>query len=284
MIDWRPSLPTLAARRWQSRAEILKAHLNSLSPEELRHVRPHYYWLRFGHEAWKRRQRLKANFNPNQPRVPAGNPDGGQWTSDEIGITSRVRFADASNVLGSPVMSDANPDPIIPGAQYAQTLITIYPSALTGLSTIDNTTRKLTETLATVVDVVGPLGTLTPRAYGTIVHVAFANAVRLQRLPGISFSDVETLFGGSRYGKGGVRTDVVLRNDVGDVIAIYDVKTGDSGIEPARAAQLRAKVGVGSKVPIIEINLMHGVQRKGWVSRTRWMVGTASVLIQVRRS
>ena len=24
----------------------------------------------------------KANFNPNQPRVPAGNPDGGQWTSE----------------------------------------------------------------------------------------------------------------------------------------------------------------------------------------------------------
>ncbi len=23
---------------------------------------------------------LKANFNPNQPRVPTGNPDGGQWT------------------------------------------------------------------------------------------------------------------------------------------------------------------------------------------------------------
>jgi hypothetical protein len=24
----------------------------------------------------------KAGFNPNQPRVPAGNPDGGQWTRD----------------------------------------------------------------------------------------------------------------------------------------------------------------------------------------------------------
>ncbi len=24
--------------------------------------------------------RVKAGFNPNQPRVPAGNPDGGQWT------------------------------------------------------------------------------------------------------------------------------------------------------------------------------------------------------------
>jgi len=24
---------------------------------------------------------VKAGFEPNQPRVPAGNPDGGQWTS-----------------------------------------------------------------------------------------------------------------------------------------------------------------------------------------------------------
>ncbi len=27
----------------------------------------------------------KANFNPGQPRVPAGNPDGGQWTRGEVG-------------------------------------------------------------------------------------------------------------------------------------------------------------------------------------------------------
>jgi len=24
----------------------------------------------------------KANFDPNQPRVPRGNPDGGQWTGE----------------------------------------------------------------------------------------------------------------------------------------------------------------------------------------------------------
>lgn len=34
---------------------------------------------------------LKAGFDPNQPRVPAGNPDGGQWTSG--GGRSRVRLA-----------------------------------------------------------------------------------------------------------------------------------------------------------------------------------------------
>lgn len=27
----------------------------------------------------------KANFNPNQPRAPAGNPDGGRWTRDGTG-------------------------------------------------------------------------------------------------------------------------------------------------------------------------------------------------------
>ena len=43
--------------------------------------------------------KLKANFNPNQARVPAGNPDGGRWTDDgrrtanstgETGVTQRA--------------------------------------------------------------------------------------------------------------------------------------------------------------------------------------------------
>jgi hypothetical protein len=33
---------------------------------------------------------LKANFDPNQPRAPRGNPDGGQWTD---GGSGRARFA-----------------------------------------------------------------------------------------------------------------------------------------------------------------------------------------------
>lgn len=42
------------------------------------------------------RLRLKAGFNPNQPRVPAGNPDGGQWT-DGGGGTSSSRSAPAGS-------------------------------------------------------------------------------------------------------------------------------------------------------------------------------------------
>lgn len=50
-----------------------------------------------------------SHYDPNQPRVPAGHPDGGQWT--------RVGGASASN---REVVSDAVPDnEWIPGAQYA---------------------------------------------------------------------------------------------------------------------------------------------------------------------
>jgi hypothetical protein len=55
--------------------------------------------------AWHR-----SHFNPNQPRVPAGNPDGGQWTSaGGGGGTSDPR-----------VVSDVTPDNAWkPGARYA---------------------------------------------------------------------------------------------------------------------------------------------------------------------
>jgi hypothetical protein len=49
---------------------------------ELLRLRADTAALRFQLEMIKSaRLLLKANFNPNQPRVPAGNPDGGQWTS-----------------------------------------------------------------------------------------------------------------------------------------------------------------------------------------------------------
>jgi hypothetical protein len=56
------------------------------------------------------RELRKAGFNPNEPRVPAGNPDGGEWTredGDSTGTDTRV-------------LSDATPDDNwIPGGQYA---------------------------------------------------------------------------------------------------------------------------------------------------------------------
>jgi hypothetical protein len=73
-------------------------------------------WLRFK-RAWLLHQiEQQKAYNPNQPRVPAGSPDGGQWTSDDGGIGTtlanreRTRLADAANRTDSRVLSDALPD------------------------------------------------------------------------------------------------------------------------------------------------------------------------------
>ncbi len=221
----------------------------------------------------------KAGFNPSQPRVPAGSREGGQWTDaggggssrpsaggntgSGGGSTHRVRLADASGVLNSGIMSDANPDSIIPGAQYAQTLIEIKPNALIQNAKVDQTTVKLTTILGHVMDVVEYVPGTTPQEYGRLVHERFADTVRVLGLPGIAYEDVETTFGGSYYGeKGSIRTDVVLRDDANNVVAIYDVKTGHAIIGAARAAELRAKAGVDKSVPIFELQVLRGVTRK----------------------
>ena len=87
MIRWISSKPSPPPQRWQSREEIVKAHLDGLAPDELRRVRPDYYWFRFGQAAAIRASR---KYDPNQPRVPAGNPDGGQWTSEGGGAVGRL--------------------------------------------------------------------------------------------------------------------------------------------------------------------------------------------------
>jgi HNH endonuclease len=61
---------------------------------------------------------LEKRYNPEQPRVPAGHPDGGQWTSGDwssAGTASSHQAASEQQVL-----SDATPDnPWKPGAQHA---------------------------------------------------------------------------------------------------------------------------------------------------------------------
>lgn len=201
--------------------------------------------------------RSKAGFNPDQPRVPAGNPDGGQWTSGGGGI-------------GRSTISS--------GAQWAQRRLPAtvdYSNAMTGISTIDDTTKKLGETLRQVVDTEGLLPGLDAQKYGTFIHGRFAAAVRRQNLLGIGYRDVETTFPLAFYGmKGSIRTDVVLRNEVGDIIAIYDLKTGEADLSPGRVRELRAKTGVGLSVPVIQLN----VSRKSMLkSSDDWRLGYAGL-------
>jgi hypothetical protein len=69
----------------------------------------------------------KANFNPSQPRVPAGSPDGGQWTGGGGGSGGGGRNGGGSGGGGGGinerrVLSDApsEDDELKPGTQLAQ--------------------------------------------------------------------------------------------------------------------------------------------------------------------
>ena len=206
------------------------------------------------------RLKILANavkYSPDQPRVPAGSPEGGQWTQTDP----------------SDSISDATVEASRLGTELAQlgTQIQIGANGLTGISRIDEVTVALGKTLAAVVDTIGLVPRMDPLEYGRTVHFAFANAVRFGDFPGIGLLDVETTFGDepdTHYGaKGSIRTDVILRNDVGDIIAIYDVKTGRSGLTRARVAELRAKTRAGPGVHFIEINLLRGVLLKHALAR-----------------
>lgn len=76
---------------------------------------------RLAFEHWRRKATrwvivAKAGFDPNQPRVPAGNPDGGQWTSTGGGRGTGSRVSDEGRIL-----SDANPDNLQkPGTRLVQ--------------------------------------------------------------------------------------------------------------------------------------------------------------------
>jgi hypothetical protein len=47
----------------------------------------------------------RSHFNPNQPRVPAGNPDGGQWTSSGGGFGARLAGADKPRFGGGAALN-----------------------------------------------------------------------------------------------------------------------------------------------------------------------------------
>jgi hypothetical protein len=167
---------------------------------------------------------LKAGFNPNQPR-----DDHGRWTIEGgVSVTTSSGF-------------------------------------YTGIQSIDETSDALSDILASVMNGLEYLPSMNPSVYGTLVHGLFGAAVRLRGLPGVG--DIEQTFSlddaDPYYGiAGSIRTDVTLRNIQGDIIAIYDVKTGDASLSRARADELRLKTNAAPNTPVFELNIARGISRK----------------------
>jgi hypothetical protein len=92
--------------QWRARARAIQHQLKGLMIAQL---------LRGGADAPKHDPSIGGDgrgYDPNQPRVPAGHPDGGQWTNQASG--------DGARINDPRVLSDIEPDdPWILGADYA---------------------------------------------------------------------------------------------------------------------------------------------------------------------
>jgi hypothetical protein len=92
-----------------------------MRPDAHRYIRPD--WRRFwnaGHEndpLYRFYESVERKFSPDQPRVPAGSSDGGQWTSDGGGAgggpspgSTRTEPTAGSGRNDPRVLSDVTPD------------------------------------------------------------------------------------------------------------------------------------------------------------------------------
>lgn len=241
----------------------------------------------------------RRGYDPSQPRVPAGHPDGGQWTAIGALTTehaprpiSRLAFAladgRASSGIGSdhsvvrelslPLVDVRHSDqfdngsngisPAVEGRLRSITEQSRRYAELNGLSAaderlIEETTQELQRILLRVNGVISrSRDPISARLYGIAVHKAFADAVKAKNLSGIGIEGVEQSFdlqGLARYGlDGSIRTDVVLRNREGVIIAIYDVKTGNATMRPSREAKILKYTKADPFVRVIILHAKRG--------------------------
>lgn len=185
MIPYKPHLATLVPNTWETRLEIIKAVSTLAAQVHEDHVRlrrAEIASLRSELEGidrelsklcrdWPllvRSDLRKADFDPNEPRVPAGHPNGGQWTSE------------GTPAGDSEVVSDAPDTNWIPGAQYAADGHHWVPRAVYGKYPLRPETKKVFDKATS-----GPLAddsvnrwTVEHRKYNEAVDEAFTTYMK----------------------------------------------------------------------------------------------------------
>src|SRR5262249_27866562 len=150
-----------------------------------------------------------------------------------------------------PSMSDAYPEPLIPGAQYAQAVV--KNDAVTADPRIHKTTKLR---LSILTDTIQSLGPGSGPVFGTRAHVEFQRRLMGLNIPGIGKDAIEQNFSlgdAVQYGlAGSVRTDIVLRDERGIPIAVYDLKAGYGKLTRSRVREIQDAVGQPN-IPVIEL-------------------------------
>jgi hypothetical protein len=100
---------TLTPEQWRARGEAIQARLRGLSIDEL---------MRGDHGAEARHDgahgQRRGGYDPNQPRVPAGHSDGGQWTDDDRWDGRRLPNDRRRPLRGALQLAAGEPPPLDP--------------------------------------------------------------------------------------------------------------------------------------------------------------------------
>ena len=212
---------------------------------------------------------LARKYDPNQPRVPAGNPDGGQWTSGGGENGSSESYED----LVQPVFAPAIP-PAIAAIEAALALFAglsalnsknsraifefnargydrdddlsdFASSKLLSRDQVDNECPRLNEVQQRTDFAAASINRadyLRASEYGTAVHKNLADQIRALKDPNL-IAEISLLKQTEvRYGtKDSIRIDVFERVGNGTV-CVYDIKTGNEGMTLARFHEIAVRV------------------------------------------
>jgi hypothetical protein len=206
-------------------------------------------------------------YDPNQPRIPAGNVDGGQWTSEEgadIPSSARPTFYNAQRLAAQKAieagvafftwLSERN-------GRNSQAIITFNASEFKpdGRGELDLSDVKLLERdkvdaacprLGEVQDrtdvaaeaVRGSGRYFPPAEFGTAVHTNLKMQIEALDDPNFRAEVSYVKNKEENYGrKDSIRIDVL--ENVGDgTVCVYDMKTGRRGLSVARTAEIATNI------------------------------------------
>lgn len=238
--------------------------MNHLLDLEIRQLRRDYDAIRRELECI-RREYYGRKYDPNQPRVPAGNPDGGQWTSDNASASSaRPIFYDPRRLALQKALESGLALYTWLSARNgrdSQATITFNASEFRpdGRGELDLSDVKLLdrdkvdaacprlgevqERTDRAADAIGRTGRyLPPAQFGTAVHSNLKK--QIEDLNDRNFrAEVSYVKNQEEnYGrKDSIRIDVL--ENVGDgTVCVYDIKTGRRGLSVARTAEIATNV------------------------------------------
>lgn len=206
----------------------------------------------------------RYHYDPNQPRVPAGQHDGGEWTRDGNShhpAAQPVLYNPAGQAVAAILalwawLSSRNtPNKksiiVFKARDYRRDGPYDFDVENVGTLTkeeVDSVCRRLQQVQSltdSAANKIKPLRRyMSPAEYGTQVHSELKRQIDKMRDPNFraEVSHIKGMEEEQNYGaKGTVRVDVLEKRDEATV-CVYDIKTGRSGLSVARFGEIASSV------------------------------------------